>query len=141
MIIRSLSFILLVVSLPAHAADAISSSFKAKVEHAFQAPTTEDRIALLTDSVHGGTDSEVARAVGVYFPNNVLRTARNDKICVPQVDDLLNEIRVATEMGASVYFAEKSHEYRERLIAAIECVHTAYAEGIPVHTHSDTPRS
>jgi len=140
MIIRSLCFLLLVVvSQHAHAADVFSPAFKETIERAFQSPTTEGRIALLTDSVRSGTDSEVTRAVGVYFPNDLLGTARKDNACVPQVDALLAEMRTATQVGMAAYFADHSNAYRQRLVAAIECVHTAYADGIPMPADSNTP--
>ena len=139
MILRVCLLVLLVASLPASADDVFSPAFREKVERAFQSPTTEGRIALLTDSVRSGSDSEVARAVGVYFPDGILGTARNDSICVAQVDALLDVMRTAARVGTEAYFVEHADGYRQRLIDAIACVHLAYADGIPVARLRDTP--
>jgi hypothetical protein len=113
------------------AEEPFSPSFMAAVEQAFRAPTAEARVAMLSETVRSGTDSEVARAIGVYFPHGVLKTARNDAICTPEIEALLGEMRSAKEQGMDAYFAGSAPAYRALLVEAIACVHTAYSAGIP----------
>ncbi len=117
----SLSFLLLAVA-SGTSAQPISPTFKADVEAALRAPSAEQRIELLSDTVRTGTDSEVVRAIGAYFPHDLLKTARADNVCSSETSELL---------GIDVDLLGTA-EYRRLLIDTIRCIHMAYADGIPI---------
>ena len=113
------------------AASQPSVEFREAVESALKAPTAEQRVEQLVQTIETGSINDVALGISGYFPHDILRIARSDDVCKQETETLLSIMRNATEVQFEEYMESKHYEYREALADSVLCIHMAYREGIP----------
>ena len=110
----------------------LSDEFKNGIDRALKAETAEDRAELLIQVAEGASTNELIRGMPGFFPHEILRTARNEGVCISEIDALLSEMTAAIEMGVEEYLESSREEYLSVLSQSIRCIHLGYRDGIPI---------
>jgi hypothetical protein len=106
------------------AENAISPAHQQMIESAYRSDNLAVRRSILIETVRTGTDTDVLRSIGAYFPDQSLKVGIKSGICKEVGALLVSELQSAVDAGADKYMEKNGERVRDLIAEAIGCIHS-----------------